>query len=293
MVLNEWLVLQGKDNLQGLFVCQIAENVPSLSALICVPAPLKILPMYRHLALIPLLVAAVALTALVTQKPDNPAQAIVDRAIGRHGGPQFDQTRITFDFRQYTLRVERKGGRFDYRRTYKDSLGNRVSERMTNAAFTRRVNAKPQSLSDQEYKRYYEAVNAVVYLSLLPYRLNDAGVVKQSLGTVQIKGKPYHKVQVSFTRENGGNDFQDVFYYWFDAEENTMDYFAYSAGGNRFRQAVNRRAVQGILFQDYVNHTHAEGDTTALVHFDRLFDADKLVVLSKIEHRNIRVKPLR
>jgi hypothetical protein len=249
--------------------------------------------MYKRLSWITLLVAAVSLTALVTQQPGDSAQAVVDRAIRRHGGPLFDGARIAFDFRQYHVRVERKDGRFDYRRTYKDSLGNAVSEQMTNDAFTRRVNAKPQPLPEKEYKRYYEAVNAVVYLSLLPYRLNDAGVIKQYLGTVQIKGKPYHKVRVSFTRENGGSDFQDVFYYWFDAKENTMDYFAYSAGGNRFRQAVNRSVVKGILFQDYINHTHAEGDTTALVHFDRLFDAGKLVVLSRIEHRNISVKPLR
>ena len=249
--------------------------------------------MYKHLRWITLLVAAVSLVALVSQKPGDSAQAVVDRAIRRHGGPQFDGVRIAFDFRQYHLSVERKDGMFDYRRTYKDSLGNAIREQMTNAAFTRRVNARPQSLSEKEYKRYYEAVNALVYLSLLPYRLNDAGVIKEYLGTVQIKGRPYHKVQVSFTRENGGTDFQDVFYYWFDAAENTMDYFAYSAGGNRFRQAVNRSVVKGILFQDYINHTHAEGDTTALVHFDRLFDAGKLVVLSKIEHRNISVKPLR
>ena len=249
--------------------------------------------MLGRLAWITLLVAAVSLTALVTQKPDQSAQAVVDRAITRHGGPLFDGARITFDFRQYHLRLERKGGTFDYRRTYKDSLGNTIREQMTNDGFIRRINARPQPLSAQEYKRYYEAVNAVVYLSLLPYRLNDAGVTKQYLGSVQIKGKPYHKVQVSFARENGGTDFRDVFYYWFDARENTMDYFAYSAGGNRFRQAVNRRAVNGILFQDYLNHTHAEGDTTALVHFDRLFDAGKLVVLSKIEHRNVSVKPLR
>lgn len=172
-------------------------------------------------------------------------------------------------------------------------LGNTIREHLTNDAFTRRVNARPQPLSEPEYKRYYEAVNAVVYLSLPPYRLNDASVIKRHLGTVQIKGKPYHKVQVSFTRENGGSDFRDVFYYWFDARENTMDYFAYSAGGNRFRQAVNRRTVKGILFQDYLNHTHAEGDPTAPVHFDQLFDAGKLVVLSKIEHRNIVVKPAR
>ncbi len=235
--------------------------------------------------------AAVSLSALVVRQPDDPAQAIVDRAISRHGGSRFDQTHITFDFRQYHLSIERKDGRFDYRRTYKDSLGNRIRERMTNDSFTRRVNARLQPLSEQEYKRYYEAINAVVYLSLLPYRLNDAGVIKQYLGMVQIKGKPYHKVQVSFTRGNGGSDFQDVFYYWFDAGENTMDYFAYSSGGNRFRQAVNRREVKGILFQDYLNYTHPEGDTTALLHFDRLFDADKLVVLSKIENRNVNVKP--
>ncbi len=249
--------------------------------------------MFGRLFWMTLLVAAVTLTALVNQQTTESAQAVVDQAIRRHGGSLFDQTRITLDFRQYHLRVERKDGMFDYRRIYRDSLGNRIQEQMTNDRFTRRVNARPQSLSEQEHQRYYEAVNAVVYLSLLPYRLNDAGVIKQYLGSVQIKGKPYHKVQVSFTRENGGTDFQDVFYYWFDAKENTLDYFAYSAGGNRFRQAVNRRAVKGILFQDYINHTHAEGDTTALVHFDRLFDAGKLVVLSKIEHRNISVKPLR
>jgi hypothetical protein len=160
--------------------------------------------MYRRLGWITLLVAAVSLTALVTHKSDESAQAIVDRAISRHGGPQFDGVRIAFDFRQYHLSVERKDGMFDYRRTYKDSLGNAVREQMTNDAFTRRVNARPQSLSEQEYKRYHEAVNAVVYLSLLPYRLNDAGVIKQYLAACRSKASPYHKVQgILHPRERG------------------------------------------------------------------------------------------
>ncbi len=144
--------------------------------------------MYKHLAWMMLLATAVSLTATGIKTAAAPAQAIVDKAIRRHGGRQSDQVRIDFDFRQYHLSIGRKDGRFDYRRTCKDSPGHNIAEQLTNDSFTRRINGQPQSLSEAGHRKYHEAVNAVVYLSLLPFRLNDAGAMRQYPGRVESKG---------------------------------------------------------------------------------------------------------
>lgn len=90
--------------------------------------------------------------------------------------------------------------------------------------------------------KYYNSVNSVHYFAYLPQGLNDKAVQKELLGEVVLKGEPYYKVRVTFAQEGGGNDYEDVFIYWFHKQKFTMDYLAYEfhvdGGGMRFREAV-------------------------------------------------------
>jgi hypothetical protein len=72
-----------------------------------------------------------------------------------------------------------------------------------------------------------------------------------------------------------------------------MDYLAYSyledEGGTRFRKAYNRRRVNGLIFQDYVNYKGPNPDS--LEYISNLFKRGVLDTLSLIELDQLRVEP--
>lgn len=227
-------------------------------------------------------------TALTAQKDP---QRIIDAAIDAHGGERFSASKIGFDFRDRYYSIERNGGNFTFKRIFTDSTG-AVEDALSNTGFTRRTNGEPVELSDEWQQKYSNSVNSVAYFALLPYRLNDAAVIKRYIGTSEIKGEPYYEVEITFQKEGGGKDYEDVFVYWIHQKNYTMDYLAYSyivdGGGTRFREALNVRTVNGIRFADYHNYKGAALGTD-LSTFDDLFQAGEFKKLSTIALENISV----
>jgi hypothetical protein len=95
--------------------------------------------------------------------------------------------------------------------------------------------------------------------------------------------------------DGGGVDFEDVYHYWFDTEDYSLDYLAYSFlvndGGIRFRKAINRRKIDGVVFQDYENYK-PKINTRALDSIGNLFNDGQLELLSLIENENIKLTPV-
>jgi hypothetical protein len=226
-----------------------------------------------------------------TSRPD--AQQIINRAIHVHGGERYSRSVTEFDFRQYHYRVSRTQGQFTYERRFTDSTGNQIEDVLTGEEFTRRINGQIAELSPKQRTDYANSVNSVVYFAFLPYKLNDPAVRKRYVGEAVINGVPYHKIEISFAQEGGGKDFQDVFYYWINQRDYTLQHLAYSEGGERFRDAYNPRRINGIRFVDYVNYEKADSlEITPVSRYDSLFEAGRLKELSRIELKNIRVELL-
>lgn len=225
-------------------------------------------------------------------QPKNDAAEIIDKAIQAHGGAAYQNKRIEFDFRHFHLVLEQQGGRFRYTRTHRDSTGTLIEETLANDGLIRKQNGKRQMLDTAQTTKYSEAVNAVAYFVLLPYKLNDPAVLPDYMGESQIDGQKYHKVRVRFRAEGGGSDHQDTFFYWFNQQTHTMDYLAYSEGGPRFRKAINPQTIGSIRFQDYINYKGNGTDTTSVGNYDRKYEAHQLPELSRIEQKNIRVVAL-
>lgn len=225
-------------------------------------------------------------------QPQHDAQALIQKAINAHGGKEYDNKRIEFDFRQFHLVLEQQGGRFRYVRTHRDSSGVLIEEVLTNTGVTRSLNGQPQTLDSAQTSKYSAAVNSVAYFVLLPNKLNDPAVIADYAGEARIDGQTYDKVRVRFRAEGGGKDYQDTFFYWFNQQTHTMDYLAYSEGGPRFRKAINPQTVGGIRFQDYINYKGDAADTTSVGTYDRRYQARQLPELSRIEQKNIRVTAL-
>jgi len=235
------------------------------------------------------------LVTLTSCKKEIPlsAQDIVDKTIEVSGGDKYLNAEIDFDFRDKHYRSVREGGKFQYERQFQDSIGI-IKDVLNNDGFQRFVNDTLTKIPDSMAVKYTSSVNSVHYFALLPYGLNDAAVNKSSLGEVSIKDKLYHKIKVTFSQEGGGEDYEDVFIYWIEAETFKADYIAYSyieddGVGIRFREAYNERFINGLRFVDYNNYK-SEDATMDLLGLDKAFESGSLNLLSKIELENIEVK---
>ncbi len=226
---------------------------------------------------------------------DDPTARLVAESIRMYGGDRFEESRVTFTFRDARFRVVRDRGRFLYEREYTNADGRRIREGMDNDETWQEVEGTRVPLSPQDRSRVETAVNSVVYFGFLPIRLDDPAVHLRDLGEVEVDGRPYRKVEVTFQEEGGGEDWEDRFIYWFHAHDLTLDYLAYTfergGGGSRFRRAVNRRTVDGILLQDYENYAAME-EPEDIADYDRLLGTDGLRLVSMVELEGVEVSPV-
>ncbi len=220
------------------------------------------------------------------------AQEIIDKTIENAGGEKYEAATIQFTFRNIKYRSHREKGNFELSRTIADSLGE-IQDVLTNNGFERLVNGTKLILPDSTASKYANSINSVHYFVQLPYGLNAASVVKELVGEAEIDKKKYYEIKVTFSKEGGGMDHDDVYLYWIAQDDFTVDYFAYKfytdEGGIRFRKAYNPRNVGGLRFVDYENYKAEPWEFVELQKVDELFEAGKLELLSDIKTENIAV----
>lgn len=227
--------------------------------------------------------------------PGDQSQEIVNRAISAMGGEILDRALITFDFRDQSLSYYNDGGQFRYTRTFPDTAGNVITDTLTNEDFIRYRNGEKLDLSEEQKSSLKGGVNSIIYFAFLPYKLNDPGVRKEYLGSVAIAGKTYEKVKVDFPENEATDAYNDIYFYYFDPEDYSLDYLSYEfeedGGGIRFRSAYNARKIDGLIVQDYINYM-ADPDSVDYARIETYFDQGLLRELSRIELKNIKIYPL-
>jgi len=216
------------------------------------------------------------------------AEALLEASVEAHGMNEFNKKAIEFQFRNYRYsQTQDKQGLVYTRR--KNTTPNILDLLHSKNGFQRTLAGEKVALSDSIALIYSESLNSVLYFFRLPLSLKDPGAIKTLMDTEQISGRTYQKVGVYFTSENGGVDHQDTFRYWFDKEIKTLDYLAYqyhtNAGGVRFRVAINRRAIEGLVFQDYENYTAPKN--TPLHDLPKMYEEGKLELVSLIANDSI------
>ncbi len=222
------------------------------------------------------------------------AGQLIERAITAHGMNGWDTlARLTFTFRDRSYGVDKRGGTFSYTREFIDSTGSAIRDVLTNEGLERFRDGRPDSLTTKDSIAYAGSVNSVRYFFMLPYGLRDPAVNAELLDSVAIDGKVYDRLAVTFDREGGGTDFDDAYHYFFDRASGELDYLAYNfaveEGGLRFRQAINKRRVGGVLVQDYINYG-VDGRQRAIDSVVERYLAGELPELSRIENTEVRIE---
>ena len=223
------------------------------------------------------------------------AQQIIDKSIEASGGARYENSQFSFDFRDKKYMLVRDintNGKLLLRMFETDSSS--IVDTKGSNFFTRVIDGVKVEIADSLAQKYANSINSVHYFAYLPYGLNDAAVNKELIGETVIKNREYYKVKVTFDQLNGGDDFDDVYIYWFNKQSFIPDYLAYEfhvdGGGMRFREAINERTVNGIRFVDYKNYKPV--DSVSIYDIEELFKNGKLDLLSKIELTSIEVTPI-
>lgn len=234
------------------------------------------------------------LIVFISCKPTPPnvsAQQIIDKSIVANGADRIGASKLKFDFRERTYVATRHNAKFVLERiTTTDAIV--THDFLSNDGFKRQINDNPVQVVDSMGLKYSNSVNSVHYFSVLPYGLNDPAVHKKRLDDVVINGESYYKVEIRFSEDGGGKDFEDIFIYWIGKEDFKLDYLAYSyltdGGGMRFRESKNERVVNGVRFLDYNNYKPTNA-STKLENLDKAFENNGLKKLSEINLKKVKV----
>lgn len=227
---------------------------------------------------------------LVSTITDPKADQIIAKAIEAHGGELYDHADYSFFFRKEEYRFINNDNSFTYEKYIRDNNGNAIKDVIVNGTFTRYNNESTVNLSEKSVSKYAQALNSVIYFATLPHKLKDDAVNKSYGGKLSIKGESYNVIKVWFNKEGGGSDHDDTYYYWVNVQTNLIDYLAYNykvnGGGTRFRSSYNRRNVDGVVFQDYVNWKASKN--TPLEKLPQMFERNDLKELSRIETEQVQ-----
>jgi hypothetical protein len=223
---------------------------------------------------------------------EEKALEIVNRSIEAHGCDVFSRSVVSFDFRDRSYSVWKNSTEYVYTRTWEDSTGTTIDSLVNSSQLTRYLNDSIVNLTEEWEGKYASSVNSVLYFFQLPCLLNDPAVLKKYVGSTIINGVAYDQVEVGFQAEGGGEDFEDVYMYWFNQNTSTMDYLAYNyqveGGGTRFRKAVNKRVVNGLIVQDYINYK-SEEKFPPLTSLPSMLEKEELIELSQIINTNVQI----
>jgi hypothetical protein len=222
----------------------------------------------------------------------DPAQRLVEDAVRYHGFDQLNDQPVYFTFRdaQYSIDRNSASGQV-YTKTFKalDTVSGQMVEindtLVNSTSFRRYVSGQQLELSAEDSDRFAQSLNSVAYFFQLPLPLLDEAAQLEQLPDTQIKGKNYRTLAVSFTPDQGGNDHEDTFRYYFDPKTKALTYLSYAyetnGGGIRFRAA--QPFEQGpYVFLNYLNYKPKS--LVSLDSLPALYNTDQLELLSEIIH---------
>ena len=223
---------------------------------------------------------------------DKTVEEIINKSI-EVSGFNTNEINITFNFRAYHYEFFRKDYNFTYARTtIKDDKKIR-DELSSTKGLKRFIDSVPESLTDSLAMVYSNSLNSVMYFFQLPKPLLDGAVHSELLDEIKIEGATYWTIKVYFSEEGGGDDYQDEYRYWINQDTYEIDYLAYNytteGGGIRFRKAIKKKRVKGILFQDYQNFSPSN-KFEPLDSLPQIYEDGLLSQISLIENKNIIVQ---
>jgi hypothetical protein len=220
------------------------------------------------------------------------ARAIIGEAIVADGLEGMDEAAFAFRFRDKEYRYQQTNGIYTYERWWTDSTTNVVTrDVLDNDGLVRYTDGQVADITEKKRKAYSNSVNSVIYFAFMPWVLGDPAVIPTYLGRDTIKGEVLDQIEIAFAKDNGGEDAEDEYMYWFAPDTRQLKYLAYSHPGGkapRLREAHNERRVAGVLVRDYHNYNTPGNKARFIKALPATFNAGELNLLSEINLEEMR-----
>ena len=97
------------------------------------------------------------------------ADIIINECIEAHGGENFNQINIGFDFRDKHYNLQKNGNEYFYERIAKDTVGVVTKDIFTNTKFERTLAGKSAPLADSMVLKYKNSINS----ELIPFSISS------------------------------------------------------------------------------------------------------------------------
>jgi hypothetical protein len=231
-------------------------------------------------------IAADAPVRLPETEANRQARAIINEAIIADGLEGMDEAAFAFRFRDKEYRYQKTNRTYTYERWWTDSMTNVVTrDVLNNDGLVRYIDGQVVDITEKKRKAYSNSVNSVIYFAFMPWVLGDPAVIPTYLGRDTIKGEVLDQIEIAFAKDNGGEDAEDEYMYWFTPDTRQLKYLAYSHPGGkapRLRQAHNERRVAGVLIRDYHNYNTPGNKARSIKALPAAFNAGELNLLSEI-----------
>ena len=229
------------------------------------------------------------------RKADRDPSEILYESLRVYGQENLMNAKLSFIFRDRRYTATRTTDNYTYTRTWQENDTTVISDRLVNSKiFSRVINGKQVTVPDSMAEKYSNSINSVLYFIQLPYLLKDQAVKLSYKGETQIQEEWYEVVGVTFEQQQGGDDYEDEYLYWFHRDTHMIDYLAYNyqtdGGGVRFRKAYNRDVGKYIIVQDYINYEVPLG--TPLDEIPEMYQNDQLNELSRIVNQDVSLTPI-
>jgi hypothetical protein len=220
------------------------------------------------------------------------ARAMIKEAIVASGLEGMEEAAFAFRFRDKEYRYQQTNGTYTYERWWTDSITNEVTrDVLDNNGLVRYIDGKIADITEKKRKAYSNSVNSVIYFAFMPWVLGDPAVIPTYLGRDTIKGEVLDQIDIAFTTDNGGEDADDEYLYWFTPDTRQLKYIAYAHPGGkapRLREAYDERLVDGITIRDYYNWNTPGNKARPINKLPAAFNADSLNLLSEINLEEVR-----
>jgi hypothetical protein len=221
--------------------------------------------------------------------PDS-AEWVVRKAIEAHGG-FWNGRKTSFTFREHNYSFIIDSGKYTYSVSYFENE-NSILFTLTNQGVSFKLNGRDSVLDAHTASVKAASLNSVIYFFMLPQRLFDPAVIIEYKGVQEVEGQPHYCIGVTFKAEQGGEDHDDQFVFWFEKSGFNMNYLAYqyrrNGGGIRFRKAIETKVVNGFKIQNYINYK-TDSLNTSLTDLPNKFQDGLLEELSVIQIDSVAI----
>ena len=238
----------------------------------------------------PILISSLFSCNSDAQNESNQATFIIQKSQEVHASDILRNANVSFQFNHHEYHRNFEDGQEVRLRRTLNSEENILDE-WRGDQLRRWINGEEVFLSDSMQNVYMNSINSVFYFFTLPMKLSDDAVISKYIGEEVILGTNYHKIEITFTAEGGGDDYEDIYVYWFNAQDYTLDFFAYqyftNGGGMRFRSAMNRRKIADVLVQDYANFSPI--DQSSVYDLAKAYEDGQLKLVSDINKLNVQL----